>query len=105
MAHIAVADGLRIISIFHWVATERERSVLYVNLMITMLMGGLWHGAYLRFIIWGGLHGIGLVVNKIWDSIFGRRHQNRTVWKGIFYFYYLPVCQFLLDFFQGSGYE
>ena len=42
-----------------------------INLMITMLLGGLWHGASLRFIIWGGLHGIGLVINRIWNSIFG----------------------------------
>src|SRR5690606_5812767 len=28
----------------------------YLNLFITMLLGGLWHGAHLRFIIWGGLH-------------------------------------------------
>ncbi len=36
----------------------------YVNLMITMLLGGLWHGASLRFILWGGLHGLYLVVHK-----------------------------------------
>jgi len=39
------------------------------NLMITMLLGGLWHGAAMRFILWGGLHGIGLVINKIWSYI------------------------------------
>ncbi len=40
--------------------------------MITMLIGGLWHGASLRFVIWGGLHGIGLALNKIKDYIFGK---------------------------------
>jgi D-alanyl-lipoteichoic acid acyltransferase DltB (MBOAT superfamily) len=35
-----------------------------VNLLITMLLGGLWHGAHLRFIIWGGLHGLALLVHK-----------------------------------------
>jgi len=43
-----------------------------INLLITMLLGGLWHGASLRFVIWGGLHGIGLAVNKIKDNIFGK---------------------------------
>jgi hypothetical protein len=33
-----------------------------VNLMITMVLGGLWHGAHLRFLLWGFLHGLGLVV-------------------------------------------
>lgn len=42
----------------------------YINLMITMLLGGLWHGAALKFIIWGGLHGIGLGVHKLFMSLF-----------------------------------
>ncbi|MCT4588535.1 MAG: MBOAT family protein [Carboxylicivirga sp.] len=36
----------------------------FINLLLTMLLGGLWHGAALKFIIWGGLHGIGLIINK-----------------------------------------
>jgi D-alanyl-lipoteichoic acid acyltransferase DltB (MBOAT superfamily) len=38
------------------------------NLMITMLLGGLWHGAGWNFVFWGGLHGFGLVVNHQWRS-------------------------------------
>ena len=37
----------------------------YVNLMLTMLLGGLWHGASWNFVIWGGLHGIYLVIHKL----------------------------------------
>lgn len=37
-----------------------------VNLIITMLFAGLWHGAGWTFIVWGGLHGIGLAVHHIW---------------------------------------
>jgi D-alanyl-lipoteichoic acid acyltransferase DltB (MBOAT superfamily) len=40
----------------------------YVNLMITMLLGGLWHGAGWTFVIWGGLHGAYLVVNHLWRA-------------------------------------
>ena len=40
-----------------------------INLMLTMLLGGLWHGASWQFIIWGGLNGIGLVVYKFWRKI------------------------------------
>ncbi|MBK6342654.1 MAG: MBOAT family protein [Flavobacteriales bacterium] len=39
------------------------------NLMITMLIGGLWHGASWMFVIWGGLNGIGLLVYKQWKRI------------------------------------
>ncbi len=41
----------------------------YFNLMLTMLLGGLWHGASFRFIVWGGLHGVGLAVHKLFTSI------------------------------------
>ena len=38
---------------------------MYLNLMITMVLGGLWHGASYRFLIWGFLHGAGLVFDKL----------------------------------------
>lgn len=38
----------------------------YFNLFITMLLGGLWHGAGLKFLIWGGLHGLALAIHKKW---------------------------------------
>jgi alginate O-acetyltransferase complex protein AlgI len=41
----------------------------YVNLLLTMLLGGLWHGAGWTFIIWGALHGLFLVVNHVWHAV------------------------------------
>lgn len=41
----------------------------YINLFITMLLGGLWHGASFNFILWGAIHGILLAIDKIWHSI------------------------------------
>ena len=38
----------------------------YVNLMLTMLLGGLWHGANWTFVIWGALHGLYLCINHAW---------------------------------------
>lgn len=40
-----------------------------LNLMITMVLGGLWHGAGWNFVIWGGLHGSFLVINQIWQKL------------------------------------
>ena len=40
----------------------------YVNLMLTMLLGGLWHGAGWNFVIWGGMHGFYLVINHGWRA-------------------------------------
>jgi hypothetical protein len=38
----------------------------YINLMVTMLLGGLWHGAGWNFLVWGGLHGACLSINHLW---------------------------------------
>ena len=48
----------------------------YSNLLITMLLGGLWHGAGWNFIIWGGLHGSYLVINLGWQSIKNKTHNE-----------------------------
>ena len=49
----------------------------YRNLMLTMLLGGLWHGAGWTFVIWGGLHGLYLVLQQAWQRAFG---AARTRW-------------------------
>ena len=41
----------------------------HLNLIVTMLLGGLWHGAGWTFIIWGGLHGIYLIINHGWHAV------------------------------------
>ena len=40
-----------------------------INLMITMLLGGFWHGSSWMFITWGGLNGLGLILHKFWERI------------------------------------
>ncbi|MFH1136068.1 MAG: MBOAT family O-acyltransferase [Pseudomonadota bacterium] len=52
----------------------------YLNLMITMVLGGLWHGAHTRFLLWGALHGAGLAVTHFVEDLRGRgepSHRNR----------------------------
>jgi D-alanyl-lipoteichoic acid acyltransferase DltB (MBOAT superfamily) len=41
----------------------------YANLMTTMLLGGLWHGAGWNFVIWGGLHGLYLILHQMWRAL------------------------------------
>ncbi len=49
------------------------RLFTYRNLMLTMLLGGLWHGAAWTFVLWGGFHGAGLVSEHAIDGRIGRR--------------------------------
>jgi alginate O-acetyltransferase complex protein AlgI len=53
----------------------------YINLMATMVIGGLWHGAAWTFVVWGGLHGVYLVVNHGWHS--SRQYFGRIPDAGI----------------------
>jgi D-alanyl-lipoteichoic acid acyltransferase DltB (MBOAT superfamily) len=46
----------------------------YANLLTTMVLGGLWHGAGWTFIVWGTLHGLYLVVNHAWQGLRGGEH-------------------------------
>ncbi|HET9938915.1 MAG TPA: MBOAT family protein [Gaiella sp.] len=58
-----------------------KRPILtYRNLMLTMLIGGLWHGAAWTFVVWGALHGFGLAAERFWHE----RHPDpppQTTWK------------------------
>ncbi|MCC7516345.1 MAG: MBOAT family protein [Pseudomonadales bacterium] len=49
------------------------KSRRYINLMLTMLLGGLWHGASWNFVIWGGLHGTYLAINHLFREFFPPR--------------------------------
>jgi hypothetical protein len=44
----------------------------YLNLLVTMLLGGLWHGAGWNFLVWGGLHGLYLCINHLWLAFRGK---------------------------------
>ncbi len=55
----------------------------YLNLMITMLLGGLWHGAGWNFLIWGGLHGLYLCVNHLWQAWRGAGAKFRSGSAGL----------------------
>src|SRR5882757_9443556 len=48
----------------------------YANVLITMLIGGLWHGANWTFVAWGGLHGLFLLGNHAWRNLRGEREVN-----------------------------
>ena len=52
----------------------------YINLLLTMLLGGLWHGASFNFILWGGLHGLYLAIHKYF--LFGARPTTRYFYNG-----------------------
>lgn len=63
--HISLSSWLRDYLYIPLGGNRHGRLRTYVNLLLTMLLGGLWHGANWTFVIWGGLHGIGLAVERL----------------------------------------
>jgi len=61
------------------------------NLMITMLLGGLWHGAGWTFVLWGGLHGFYLVVNHAWRQWRTSRGHTQSTRVGRFFAWLLTM--------------
>ena len=59
---------------------RKGRLATYRNLMLTMLLGGLWHGAAWTFVIWGAIHGVGLCVER--RARRGGRRRRRAQWLG-----------------------
>jgi alginate O-acetyltransferase complex protein AlgI len=63
--HISLSSWLRDYLYIPLGGNRRGRSRTYVNLMITMLLGGLWHGAAWHFVVWGALHGAYLAIERM----------------------------------------
>ena len=63
--HISLSSWLRDYLYISLGGNRRGHLRTYANLMITMLLGGLWHGASWTFVVWGGLHGLGLAVHRL----------------------------------------
>ena len=67
--HITLSRFLRDYLYIPLGGNRRGPSRRYVNLLLTMLLGGLWHGANWTFVVWGGLHGVYLMANHLWRFV------------------------------------
>lgn len=68
--HISLSSWLKDYLYISLGGNRRGKARTYLNLILTMLLGGLWHGASVRFILWGALHGISLAIHKAVMSVF-----------------------------------
>jgi alginate O-acetyltransferase complex protein AlgI len=68
--HITLSNWLRDYLYFS-LPGKRSKVMVYFNLIFTMVIGGLWHGASWNFVLWGALHGVGLAVVRAWQTYRG----------------------------------
>ena len=79
-----ITSVIAIISLAIYFPNFKEWLNTNINIMITMLFGGLWHGSSWNFAIWGGLNGLGIVTYKLWRKVSPWENSNKTiirVWK------------------------
>ncbi|NQX88205.1 MAG: MBOAT family protein [Halioglobus sp.] len=76
--HMTLSRFLRDYLYFGLGGNRKGKYRRYINLFITMLLGGLWHGAGWPFVIWGGLHGAYLMINHAWRNMVDRIGWGHT---------------------------
>lgn len=76
--HISLSSWLRDYLYIPLGGSRGSRFATQRNLMLTMLLGGLWHGAAWTFVVWGGLHGGALALHRIW----ARQRQSGLLANG-----------------------
>lgn len=72
--------GLSMVLLAKYRASSRKMLFSNINRFITMLFGGMWHGASWNFIIWGGLNGIGMIIYIIWKELSSQTRLILTFW-------------------------
>lgn len=93
----AIVLFIALLTLVTAIRRPNKRKHIYANMnsMITMLLGGLWHGASCNFMIWGGLNGVGMVVFKFW-------RDTHTVGRIIVSAYGLVIILLLNRFFPAA---
>lgn len=95
---LAIFGALTVVSavLSRFFAGFRKGINTNINLILTMLIGGLWHGASWNFVIWGGLNGLGLIVYKFWRKVSPYEKSTAaivTVWKIAFTFTFITFTR------------
>ena len=83
--HMTLSRWLRDYLYFPLGGNRKGPTRTYVNVLLTFLLGGLWHGAGWTFVCWGLLHGIGTSIHKLWSRR-GFQLSAFTGWLGTFLF-------------------
>lgn len=77
--HITLSRWLRDYLYIPLGGNRKSGNRTMLNLFVTFLLGGLWHGAAWTFVIWGALHGLALILHRVWSQIW---HLRMPVWLG-----------------------
>ncbi len=102
--HISLSTWLRDYVYIPLGGNRRGTLRTYVNNFLTMLVGGLWHGAAWKFIIWGAMHGVGLIVHKALRPWLVKIPDTWPV-KAASWTLTMAYVSFLFIFFRAASFE
>jgi alginate O-acetyltransferase complex protein AlgI len=102
--HITLSNWLRDYLYVPLGGNRRGKARRYANLLVTMLLGGLWHGAAWTFVVWGLLHGLYLVINHGWRSLRSRLSM-RSLPSGVAWLTTFTAVSFAWVFFRSPTFE
>lgn len=105
--HISLSTWLRDYLYISLGGNRRGKIRTYLNLFITMVLGGLWHGASWNFVLWGSFHGVALAAHKFWRNVTGKKqnqnsHGIRKFFAVVITFHFVCFCWI---FFRNSSFE
>lgn len=115
--HISLSEWLKDYLYIPLGGSRKGKLRKYINLLLTMVIGGFWHGVGLNFIIWGAIHGCGLIINHLWKDLVEAIQVKKQVLdkkSNDIRNFIVSICYFLLTFsfvtiswifFNSSSYE
>lgn len=105
--HISLSRFLRDYLYFPLGGNRKGAARRYYNLLLTMVIGGLWHGAGWTFLIWGAIHGFVLFLNHLWRDLVGKRFSRlpgpRLSWLLTFVFVVFAWVPFRAESFKATA--
>ncbi|MFV0469768.1 MAG: MBOAT family O-acyltransferase [Dysgonomonas sp.] len=101
--HISLSSWLRDYLYIPLGGNRKGKVRTYINLFLTMLIGGLWHGASWKFIVWGGLHGIALAIERFFKQFI--KLPNNFVVRLICIVLTFHFVSFCWIFFRADSFE
>jgi D-alanyl-lipoteichoic acid acyltransferase DltB (MBOAT superfamily) len=101
--HISLSSWLRDYLYIPLGGSRKGPVRTYLNLFLTMLLGGLWHGASWSFVIWGALHGGWLAIERFWSRHRPAGLPHAPRWMGILLTFHIVVLGWIFFRAQGEG--
>ena len=107
--HISLSSWLQEYLYYSLGGNRKGKIRTYLNLFLTMLLGGLWHGAAWTFVAWGALHGLALIIHKLFMNLkeakLGNKYATNSLWNIILVPFTYVFTSFCWIFFRASNFE